>query len=129
MRKIVIVLFIANAVAVIALALIGWLIQNEAITIMTQMAVACLLTLIIIVFSLDDLLQAATAIGRDLRHPRRDALVLIASGTLLAIISANISSPFAASLGLLIELIVCMLAWQFGHQPRRDQLQHWNPRR
>ena len=130
MKKIVLSLLSVDMTAIIILGVVGWLCPSEAITIITQIVVACFLALVVVTCCIDELLMLAADLGQNLRHPNLNAVAIISGGTLLAIISASLlSSPFAASLGLLIELFTCLLAWQFGHQPHPDQLRHWNSRR
>lgn len=132
MKKIVLSLFIADIIALVILFSVGWVYQdNEPLMIMTQCAATCFVALLVVVCALDDLLRAAADIGKELRHPQLDAIMVIAGGTLLAVISADAyGSPFAASLALLIGLGSLTAGWQFGHQQcgHNGSIKGWHSR-
>ena len=131
MKKIVLFLFMADIVILTILFFVGWLYQghDESLTIMTQCAATCFVALLVVVCALDDLLKAAADIGKELKHPQLDAIMVIAGGTLLAIISADAyGNPFAASLALFIGLASLTAGWQFGHQQRKNgsRIRNWH---
>jgi len=131
MKRVAFCLMIAG-IAIAVLAMIGYMQQDDVFTTVMQIVMqnflACLISLIAFACLISGILEIAADIGQVLRHPQFDAVMVIISGTLLAILSAIAynDSPFGGSLALFIGMIASTAAWQISRQRphRRISLDH-----